>query len=130
DDQFGFGKQLGKAPADGDGAYRIRVSPQQEYRNPDLPDALGEILSLIEKPARKVGITLSVRGPPVAGAQARHVDTARRHGEHEMPYQVRLVERRSNRDDASHRLRDQRGWTFDVADDTAHQVGDAANLGF
>jgi hypothetical protein len=61
DDQLAPGKQLGKAPADGDRAYRVRVSPQQQHRNADLPDALGEILPLVQEPAREVGIAFPVR---------------------------------------------------------------------
>src|SRR5262249_30501162 len=85
------------------------------------------LATLVDEPPRHSGMPRPEAGAPVRGAQGCHVDAPRRDREHEVAYQTRLLERGPDRDDASHRLREQRHAAGDVANDTRDEIVDSSD---
>src|SRR6266850_8112086 len=129
DHQLGAWEKGREPSPDRDGTDRVRVSPQEEHGSSDLAEPLAEVFSLVGEPARQGGIALPEPGTPVLGAERRDIDTARRDREHQVPYQARLLERGPDRDDPTHRLREQRHRPGDVTNHSRDEIVDSADAG-
>src|SRR5262249_22525142 len=107
DHQFGARQSRHEVAADGERTDRIGIAPDQERRRLHLGEAWRKVDSITRKPIARRWRIPRVLLTPGGGAEAAHVDRARRRRENEAPNESGCFERGADGEDAAHRLRDE-----------------------